>query len=474
MTLAKKRKFDYKLLERIIVQSKEPLFVTDNKGIVILASPASARILGIPLNELIGADVHNLCKAGYYDRSTVMEAINKKEDAIGIINAKYGKKFVSKSYPLFNDNGELEMILTTSFEENLIELLTQIVKTEEDFIEEPNRFRKFDNAPDTTGIIARSKIMKKILLYAKRAAASDSTIMLYGESGTGKDVLAKYIYENSIRRNAPFVTINCATIPEHLVESELFGYEKGAFTGAQNKGKPGLFEMADNGTVFLDEIAELPIFLQPKLLRILENSEIRRIGGVTDKKINIRIIGATNKNLQEMVSQNKFRDDLFYRLNVIPINIPPLRERREDIIPLAKMFLSNYNTKYNSHKLFDIKLLDAFVGYDWPGNVREVRNIVERLCITTKDDVIQDQDFSEILSSSAADTIANQNVISFDQYQGTLKEVLDKVENQYIEQVIKECNGAIGEAAKKLGIDRTVLYRKRKKHHVAYAQHVVE
>jgi transcriptional regulator with PAS, ATPase and Fis domain len=286
MTLAKKRKFDYKLLERIIVQSKEPLFVTDNKGIVILASPASARILGIPLNELIGADVHNLCKAGYYDRSTVMEAINKKEDAIGIINAKYGKKFVSKSYPLFNDNGELEMILTTSFEENLIELLTQIVKTEEDFIEEPNRFRKFDNAPDTTGIIARSKIMKKILLYAKRAAASDSTIMLYGESGTGKDVLAKYIYENSIRRNAPFVTINCATIPEHLVESELFGYEKGAFTGAQNKGKPGLFEMADNGTVFLDEIAELPIFLQPKLLRILENSEIRRIGGVTDKKIN--------------------------------------------------------------------------------------------------------------------------------------------------------------------------------------------
>lgn len=316
--------------------------------------------------------------------------------------------------------------------------------------------------------------MKKILLYAKRAAASDSTIMLYGESGTGKDVLAKYIYENSIRRNAPFVTINCATIPEHLVESELFGYEKGAFTGAQNKGKPGLFEMADNGTVFLDEIAELPIFLQPKLLRILENSEIRRIGGVTDKKINIRIIGATNKNLQEMVSQNKFRDDLFYRLNVIPINIPPLRERREDIIPLAKMFLSNYNTKYNSHKLFDIKLLDAFVGYDWPGNVREVRNIVERLCITTKDDVIQDQDFSEILSSSAADTIANQNVISFDQYQGTLKEVLDKVENQYIEQVIKECNGAIGEAAKKLGIDRTVLYRKRKKHHVAYAQHVVE
>lgn len=282
------------------------------------------------------------------------------------------------------------------------------------------------------------------------------------------------IYENSIRRNAPFVTINCATIPEHLVESELFGYEKGAFTGAQNKGKPGLFEMADNGTVFLDEIAELPIFLQPKLLRILENSEIRRIGGVTDKKINIRIIGATNKNLQEMVSQNKFRDDLFYRLNVIPINIPPLRERREDIIPLAKMFLSNYNTKYNSRKLFDIKLLDAFAGYDWPGNVREIRNIVERLCITTKDDVIQDQDFLEIISSNTADTIANQNVISFDQYQGTLKEVLDKVENQYIEQVIKECNGAIGEAAKKLGIDRTVLYRKRKKHHVAYAQHVGE
>lgn len=310
--------------------------------------------------------------------------------------------------------------------------------------------------------INTSTVMKKLMEKINRLATTDSTIILYGESGTGKDVVAKYIYSQSLRREAPFITINCAAIPESLLESELFGYEKGAFTGAGNKAKPGLFEIADKGTLFLDEIAELPLCLQPKLLRVIENGEVRRIGATVNKKIDVRLIAATNRNLKEMVKNGTFREDLFYRLNVIPIEIPPLRERKEDIIALAQHFLNELNNKYKTSKYFGAKIINSLVKYDWPGNVRELKNIVERLFISTPgseinswDNVIIPLGNDERESSSADINLSKYTDI-------TLKEFLEEAEKQYIEQVIKECNGSINDAANKLGIHRSVLYRKRK------------
>ena len=304
-------------------------------------------------------------------------------------------------------------------------------------------------------------------MEAGNVAKTDSTVMLYGESGTGKDVIAKYIHRLSKRKDAAFISLNCAAIPENLVESELFGYEKGAFTGADKKGKHGLFEIADKGTLFLDEIAELPLYLQPKLLRVIENGEVRSIGATVDKKVDVRLIAATNKNLKQMVENNLFRQDLFYRLNVIPITIPPLRDRPEDILVLAQKFLDELNKKYKCNKFFGPRITDSLMKYHWPGNVRELKNIVERLFITSPDLEINGYD-SVIVShgeryADEEDLQLNADLSAIESNKNVkLKEFLAEAEEYYIEKVIEECNGSISEAANRLGIHRSVLYRKRK------------
>lgn len=454
-------------LEDIINAYFEALFVVDNKGQVVLANPAASRILGIPKEILIGANVLELVKEGYYNKSTVLEVIETKRSAMAVLNTRHGKTIVSNSHPLFNDNDDLVMVLSTSIEQGIIK--DYIIALEQER-EAKNKYRNEleylrDRNLEQEKIVAKSTLMRSILLEANKIAPTDSTVMLYGESGTGKEVIAKYIHRHSNRKQSAFVTVNCAAIPENLLESELFGYEKGAFTGASSKGKTGLFEIADQGTLFLDEIAELPLYLQPKLLRIIENGEVRKIGATNDKKVDVRLIGATNKDLKQMIAEGTFREDLFYRLNVIPIVIPPLRKRPDDIIALAEMFLQEYNVKYSLNKYFGDGIINDLLQYHWPGNVRELKNIIERLFLTTEGNVIKRFDsgitfpVKEDIEKRAGDNIMPQT-----QYSGKLKDVLGEVEKHYIEQVIEECNGSINEAAQKLGIHRSVLYRKRKHH----------
>lgn len=218
----------------------------------------------------------------------------------------------------------------------------------------------------------------EIISLSKRVAPLDTTVILLGETGVGKEVFAKYIYQNSSRNDKPFIKVNCGAIPANLVESELFGYEKGAFTGADRNGKMGLFEVADTGTIFLDEVGELPLDMQVKLLRVLQEQEFERIGGRKPVKADVWVLAATNRNLEEMVRQKAFREDLYYRLMIFPIHIPPLRERPADIIPLASLFLSQLNKKYNFKKYFSLISITMMKDYNWPGNIRELRNIVER------------------------------------------------------------------------------------------------
>ena len=468
------RNEDYDL-EYIIENYNESIFVTDHTGKVIYANPAASKILDIPLDRMIGYTVTELINQGYYDNSPVLKVIETKEEVIGVLNTRTGKQLIVSSRPFFNNKGELTMVLSSSIEKSILHKFISILEFERSeknkYLEEVHHLRGiyFDDGE----VVAQSSLMKKVILEASNVATTDSTVILYGESGTGKDVIAKYIHRLSKRKDAAFISVNCAAIPENLMESELFGYEKGAFTGADKKGKHGLFEIADKGTLFLDEIAELPLYLQPKLLRVIESGEVRRIGATVDKKVDVRLIAATNKNLKQMVENNLFREDLFYRINVIPISIPPLRDRPEDILVLAQKFLDELNTKYKTNKFFGPQISDSLRKYHWPGNVRELKNIVERLFITSPglemkgyDNVIIPHegrltDEGDLQLSTDLSVIENSMSPNADN-NGKLKEFIAEAEKYYIEKVIDECNGSISEAANKLGIHRSVLYRKRK------------
>lgn len=454
------------LLHEIIDNSVDSIFVTDKNGVIILANPAASLHLNLPVDELIGSNVEDLIEQGYYNYSTALEATRLKQAVTGIVETLNGMNLIATSTPLFDENGEIKMVVTNSRNKDVLEEVLQELEKEK------AKARKYENEVKylrhrNSGkvIVAESSQMKEVLKKANAVAKTDSTVMLYGESGTGKDVIAHYIHARSLRNKAPFITLNCATIPEALLESELFGYEHGAFTGAKSKGKPGLFEIADGGTIFLDEIAEMPLALQAKLLRVLENSEIRRVGGTELKQIDVRVISATNKDLKSMIDKKLFREDLYYRLNVIPITIAPLRDRQDDIEALANMFLKEFNTKYRVNKYFNINTINAFKNYNWPGNVRELRNVVERLIITSTSDEISLPEAKTSIPylNENFDIKSKYDNIEVNSYEGTLKEVLAEVEEKYINQVLAECDNRIGEAAKRLGIHRSGLYRKLKK-----------
>lgn len=311
-------------------------------------------------------------------------------------------------------------------------------------------------------IIGVSRAMKQVKELAARVARGNSTVLITGESGTGKELFAQAIHNLSTRREGPFVPINCAAIPENLFESELFGYESGAFSGAKKEGKPGKIELAQNGTLFLDEISELPLNVQGKLLRVLQEREVERLGSVGRRKVDIRVIAATNRDLKYLVQDGKFRQDLYYRLLVFELKIPPLRDRREDILHLAYQFLIDYNREFGLDvKDFDEKLVDWMLKYDWPGNVRELKsfiergmNIVEGKTLTLDDFFIGTSNFASVFEEETKKEIRS------------LEDELAQTEKQTIERALLECGGDKTLAAKKLNIHLASLYRKIAKYHI--------
>ncbi|MDR1042683.1 MAG: sigma 54-interacting transcriptional regulator [Clostridiales Family XIII bacterium] len=314
---------------------------------------------------------------------------------------------------------------------------------------------KSDAGVGATDIIYTSDVMKLTVDLANRSSGIDATILLSGETGVGKTFLAKYIHNRSQRNRAPFVPINCGAIPIALLESELFGYEKGAFTGADRAGKAGLFEIAMGGTVFLDEIGEISKDIQVKILHAIEEKRIIRVGGLEPINLDIRLIAATNKDLSKMVNDGDFREDLYYRLNVISFTIPPLRDRGDDIVELARYYLQANNKKYNLNKELDTAVLDILIKYNWPGNVRELQNSVERMVVMSEGDVITERDIPPNITSFVKDRIFN----SPEQERGILKNEKDMLERELIQQALSECK-SIRKAAAKLGVSHVTLLRK--------------
>ena len=303
-----------------------------------------------------------------------------------------------------------------------------------------NRAMTYNNENVITfeNIIGRSHVMLDTINKAKIAAKSDSTIFLHGASGTGKELFARSIHNASFRKNVPFVAINCATLPENLIESELFGYEKGSFTGASNKGKIGKFEQANNGTLFLDEIADLPLHLQAKLLRVLQEKKIDRIGSTAPTEINVRIISATHKNLEEMVRRNEFREDLYYRLNVIPLHLPPLRERGEDILLCSQYIIRKLCNKMSKpEKYISKEVEEKFMSYDWPGNVRELENVLEYAINFTDDDVIGLDDLPEYFLKNLEKANKTDKTIDLDAIDIDNITSLDELTKEYEKKILK-------------------------------------
>ncbi len=448
------------ILDALYNHYKESIFVTDSEGRVVFANKVAEERLHSDFEFLMGKSVNELIKAGIYSKSTVLEAMKTKLPVIGPINDDKTKITFSHSVPVLDEDNNVTMVVTSNMSIEHNEEWEKVISATQDERDKLKRELDFLRLRDQRVLIFESQIMKSILKTIEAIAPTDCNVVLSGKSGTGKDMIAMLIHEKSRRSVNAYICINCAAVPENLLESELFGYEGGAFTGALTEGKIGLFEAVSGGTLFLDEIGEMSLSLQSKLLRVMENREVRRIGGVKNIPVNVRIICATNANLKQLVKEKKFREDLFYRLNVFNIELPRLKDRKDDIIPIANMFLTELNGKYNQNKKFSELTLKTMLEYNWPGNIRELRNVVERIYfINQEDEVI----FSPMLAAEYSHSNErNCKGIKTCDFK-TLKEYMSYTENTFIKKVLEECGGSIGKTANRLGIHRSVLYRKLNK-----------
>jgi len=447
-------------LDTIIDSSYDGLWICDHDGKVIRINKASERINNLKAEEVVGKNMKDLVAQGFFDKSVTYEVLKKKTSVTMIQQLKEGKRILVTGNPIFDEKGEIVFVVTNDRDiSELDHLRNQLQEAQALAKGYISRLSELEmKGVDLSNIIFQSREMERIIEIALRVAKVDSTVLLLGESGVGKGMIAKLIHKQSERTNGPFIRVDCAGIPEPLVETELFGYEKGAFTGAKIEGKPGFFELANKGTLFLDEIGEIPLATQSKLLRFLEDHEIIRVGGTEPKEIDVRVVAATNRNIDEMVAARAFRKDLYYRLNVVPIHIPPLRERREDILPLTFHFLEKFNKTHRKEKTLSPETIEALCKYDFPGNIRELANIVERLLVIVEGKRIEVQDLpNAILNYGPKDS--SYRLL----FEGIpLKDALKKCEDIIIQNALKKF-GSQRETAKALKVDQATISRKIKK-----------
>ncbi|TGE38975.1 PAS domain-containing protein [Desulfosporosinus fructosivorans] len=443
-------------LESIINSSYDGMYITDGKCLTLNCNEAYQRITGISASEVVGKTMHELVKQGVFDNSVSILVMEKRKSiTITQTIKKTNKQVLVTGNPIFDEDGDLFRIVTNVRDvTELYNLQNQLRKSKEQTLLYKTELRHLrSQQAEDTGIIYRSLCMSKIIELSLKLANVDSTVLITGESGTGKELFAKLIHKHGKGINKPFIKINCAAIPEQLLESELFGYDPGAFTGAKKEGKPGLFELAHNGTLFLDEVAEMPLLLQSKLLRVLQERQIVRVGGTIPFDINVRIIAATNRDLPKMVNEGNFRGDLYYRLMVVPIELPPLRERQEDIPLLVKYFVDKLNSRYGHKYHVSAQLLNALADYPWPGNIRELANIIERLVITTNED--------ELSVDLLPETIYKKELLPG--YSSQLQDAVAQAEAYLISETYKEWKSWT-KVAEILGVNKSTIYRKALKH----------
>lgn len=445
-------------LESIVECSSDGILVTDEEGNILYENlNFTATLSAFDISSYKGKNINNHISNTEIELYELFLTVkNTKEPLTKVHTHETGKELIIKITPIVEDKKVLRLIIN-------LKDMTEINRLRDEAIRNYQEIKALRALQFTDGdLIVQSSNMLKIISLARKVAPVDSTVLITGESGVGKEVIAKQIHLNSTRNNEPFIQINCGAIPDNLLESELFGYEKGAFTGADKEGKIGMLELANKGTLLLDEIGELPLNLQVKLLRAIQENEIYRLGGRKQVKLDVRIIAATNKDLDKMVKEHKFREDLYYRLNVVPINIPPLRERKEDILPLAISFLNKINAKYNRKCKLSQEICFLFEQYLWPGNVRELKNIIERLVIMSESEIITAEYLPESFGHS------HRPNINGDLDTGTYDIMPLYIAKENIEAVLikkaLEKYGSLRPASKALGISHSTLLRKARQY----------
>ncbi|MCM3115009.1 sigma 54-interacting transcriptional regulator [Neobacillus sp. MER 74] len=448
-------------LHAILSSIYDEILVVNNKGELIRFSENIIQdFWKVDLKELIGKNILELEDQGLFTPSVTRLVLEKGKKVSVVQETKTGRKILAVGNPVFNDQNELDRIIIASRDitetTRLKSELQEMKKISEQYKKELDDFKSKDRF--LKKLIYCSPKMEKVINQAKKIADFSSTVLLNGESGVGKEVIAQAIHQLGRRQAKPFLKLNCGAIPESLLESELFGYSKGSFTGADKNGKEGYFKQADGGILFLDEIGEMPIHLQVKLLRVLQEQEVIPIGSTTPIKVNVQIIAATNKKLEKMVEEGTFREDLFYRLNVIPIHIPPLRERTEDISLLAFHFLQQLNERYDRNYHLTPDAINVLEFYPWPGNVRELQNIIERLVVTAEHPSIDAEFVSQFLSTG----LEHKKMKPVFTRVIPLQEAIDHVEEQLIVMAMNQYKTTT-KAAKALGISQSSVSRKYQK-----------
>ncbi len=462
--------------KEVVDSLDDSLLITDADGTIIYINPAYTVNTGIKPEELILKNIDEVNGKDSSERlfsgGAVPDVLQTKKPAFRLSTTfKDGvpKTGYVVGTPVLDEQGNIKQVIALS---RPIITLKYLKNDFDDFVGAIRQLEKETktsepNARELTSskMIGKETTLSHIWQTINQVAASDATVLITGESGAGKEVIADEIYLNSNRKDGPFVKINCASIPGHLLESELFGYEKGAFSGASAKGKKGLFEMANNGTLMLDEIGDMPLDLQAKLLRAIQSQEITRIGGTTPIKLNIRFLALTNSNLMEKIANKEFRQDLYYRLNVIPIYVPPLRERIDDIEPLCRHFIAKFSEKYNRPFELSDQQYRYMRQYDWPGNIRELENIMEYLVLCSSGiGTVDDHLLTSLLKLSSEHEIVEE---ASEEATGDFNTAVAGFEKQLIEKTLKKCSN-LREAGKVLGINASTISRKIKQYNIDY------
>jgi PAS domain S-box-containing protein len=449
--------------DAIIDSLSDGLWICDGDANVLRINPASERLNAIQAAQVVGRNMRDLVAEGVFNKSATLEVLRTRAP-VDMLQTRQGRKLVLTGTPVFDDAGRLIRVVVYERDVTELDALHQQLEQQE-AIREGFRHQMLEmqlEEVESRRVIAKSPCMQKALRQAIKVSTVDSTVLVLGESGVGKGVLADLIHKYSSRASKPLVKINCGAIPESLVEAELFGYDKGVFTGAQAKGKPGYFELADGGILFLDEIAELPLSSQVKLLRFLEDGRVMRVGGTQSRKLDVRIVAATHRDLHAMVEKGAFRLDLYYRLSVIPVYVPSLRERTECILPLLRHYIDLFGERLGVRRRFSRAASEALLAYSWPGNVRELMNLCERLVVMSDAELIDLADLPRDLVDRGGQALAEGSWPE----EFTLTQAVESTERAML-LAARERHGNQSAMARALGVDQSTVARKLKKYGIS-------
>lgn len=450
--------------DAIINSTSEGLWICDADANVLRVNPASERLNDIRAADVVGRNMRDLVAEGLFDRSATLEVLRTRAP-VNMLQSRGGRKLILTGVPVFDAAGSLVRVVVNEKDISEIDRLHRQLE-EHEALKDRYRHQMLEmqlEESERQRLVARSPNMVNALRQAIKVSGVDSTVLLLGESGVGKGVIADLIHRHSSRAQHPLIKINCGAIPESLIEAELFGYEKGAFTGAQATGKAGYFELADEGILFLDEVAELPLSSQVKLLRFLEDGRVVRVGGTRGRELDVRIIAATHRDLQAMVASGAFRLDLYYRLNVIPLHVPPLRERPDCILPALQRYIEEFGNRVGSRRRFSRAACEVLLAYPWPGNVRELINLCERLAVMTETEVI---DVADLPADIVAAARPGAQPSGDWPETMTLAQALDSTERALLLRA-KSRYGTQSRIAAALGVDQSTVARKMKRHGIA-------